>query len=307
MASSNRATVINRLHKELKKQFKAAAPAVERSVLENLIYALCLEDTRQEIADACYARLLEMYFDWNEVRVTTVRELREVFRQSPRAAEAAAHVKDALQSVFESQYSFDLEHLKKQSQGQAVGTLEGLRGSTPFAVAYVTQHSLGGHAIPLGPGTMDVLYIVGVISEKEKDAGQAPGLARAIAKTKGLEFSSLLHQLTAEFVAAPHSPKVRDMLLKIAPDSKQRLPRRGESRSRSDKAGSSQQAATPPEAKKSARKSTASARKKAATGKPAAGPKKAKKKTKSPGTAGKVSRSIVQKKSARQATPRKPR
>jgi hypothetical protein len=136
-------------------------------------------------------------------------------------------VKETLQSIFESQYSFDLEHFRKQNIGKTIGMLQKLRGSSPFSVAYVTQVSLGGHAIPLGKGEIEVMYIIGAINNKERDAGVVPGLDRAVSKSKGQEFSSLLHQLAAELVAAPLSPSVRSILLEIDPECKSRLPKRG--------------------------------------------------------------------------------
>ena len=226
MATSNRATIIVKIHKVLKKHYKPIAPVRERSMLENLLYACCLEDARYEIADECFARLQESYFDWNEVRVTTIRELGEIFRGIPNPTANAANLKNTLQSVFESQYSFEMDHLRKQNLGKAVALLEKYRGTTQFTVAYVTQANLGGHAIPLGKGGIDVMYIVGAINEKEAAAGTVPGLERAIPKSKGLEFSSLLHQLAADLLASPFAPAVRGILLEIDPDCKPRLPKR---------------------------------------------------------------------------------
>ena len=128
--------------------------------------------------------------------------------------------------MFESEYSFDLESLKKQNLGEAVKRLQKLDGATPFIVAYAVQTALGGHSIPVDRGTLGVLYVLGVISEAESASGNLPGMERAIPKSKGQEFGSLLHQLGAEFVANPFSPPLRELLLSIAPDAKDRFPKR---------------------------------------------------------------------------------
>lgn len=52
-------------------------------MLEHLLYACCLENARFEVADEAYARLKELYFDWNEVRVTTVLELARCWSACP--------------------------------------------------------------------------------------------------------------------------------------------------------------------------------------------------------------------------------
>ena len=160
------------------------------------------------------------------MRVTTVKELSEVMALLPEPTAAATHLKSILQTVFESEYSFDLEALKKQNIGQAVKRLQKLEGSTPFIVAYATQMALGGHSIPLDRGALDTLVVLGAATPAEAATGTIPGLERAIPKSKGQEFGSLLHELGADFVSNPFSPPLRELLLSIAPDAKERFPKR---------------------------------------------------------------------------------
>jgi endonuclease-3 len=226
MATPNRSEIIQRTYKVLKKHYKPITCVGDRSLLEHLLYALCLENATHEKADEGFARIQESYFDWNEVRVTTVGELAEQLAGLPNPAAAATHLKQTLQSVFEALYDFSLESLKKQNLGKAAAQLEKHRGTTPFAIAYVTQHALGGHAIPLCQGSLEVLRIVGAISDTEAEKGIAPGLERVIPKNKGVEFGSLLHQLGADLIASPFGPKAKAILLEIAPDCRTRLPKR---------------------------------------------------------------------------------
>lgn len=225
MSASNRSTLIAKSYKVLKKHYAPVAP-VERSVLETLVYAACLENAKYDAADEGFLRIKQVSYDWNEVRVTSVTELSESLPNVPEPKQAAANVKRLLHGVFESIYAFDLEYLKKQNLGKSVKELSKHKGATPFVIGYVTQHALGGHSIPLDRGALDVLYVTGVIDEKEHSQEKAPGLERAIAKAKGFEYASLLHQLAADFVASPFSPKVRGVLLEINPTSKERFPKR---------------------------------------------------------------------------------
>jgi endonuclease-3 len=225
MSTSNRATKLTKTHKILKKHYKPVSTA-ERPVLEHLLYACCLSGDTHEAADEAFAKLQEAYFDWNEVRVTTVSELSEVMGALTNAASAASLLKRTLQSVFETYYSFDLEFLKKENLGKAVKELEKLDGVGPFALAYVTQNGLGGHAIPTCTGALEVLRILGVISDSEAEQNRVPGMERAISKRNGVDFGSMLHQLGVDFDTAPFSPRVRGILLEIAPDAKDRFPKR---------------------------------------------------------------------------------
>ena len=140
--------------------------------------------------------------------------------------DAALRLRRVLQGVFETYYSFDLEPFVKENIGQAVGKLERTDGTTPFIVAYTTQHALGGHAIPVNGGLMESFRIIGTISDTEAAKGDVPGLERAIPKNQGIECGSIFHQLGVLFSKNPYSPAVRKLLLEIAPDCKDRLPKR---------------------------------------------------------------------------------
>ncbi|HEX5033014.1 MAG TPA: hypothetical protein VFW62_00920, partial [bacterium] len=180
MTTINRSAQLAKVHKVLKKHYKPVAPPADRSALEHLLYACCLENARYEAADEAFARLKEMYFDWNEIRVTTVSELAEAMAGIPDAIGAGQRIKKSLQSVFETGYSFDIEALRKQNLGKAEKDLEKIQGASPFVRAYVAQNALSGHSIPVSAGAIEILYAVGVITEQEADKKQVPGLERAI-------------------------------------------------------------------------------------------------------------------------------
>lgn len=225
MATPNRSALLTKMHKVLKKHY-TPVPTPDRPVLEQLLYACCLENARYEQADKAYAAVSTTFFDWNEVRVSTVKELAEVMHMLPDPQAAAARLKRTLQSVFEASYTFELEGFKKQNLGQAQQKLAKYEGVTPFAVAYVTQASLGGHSIPLDQGLLDAFAVLGLVTPHDKATHSVPGLERAIPKNKGIEFSSLAHQLGADMTAGPYSPALHKILLEIAPDAKERLPKR---------------------------------------------------------------------------------
>lgn len=226
MATLNRAALIAKTHKVLKKHYEPIETA-DRPLLEQLLFALCLENSSNAAAERVFAELQKTYFDWNEVRVTTVVELSEIMGPLHDARTQSTNLKRALQSVFESTYSFDIEPFKKKNIGQAIKDLEKMPGITPFAVGFVTQTSLGGHAVPIDKGALESALILGIVSPKEAESGTVPGLERAIPKNKGIEFGSLLHQLGTDLLSKPFSNDVRELFLSIAADAKDRLPKRG--------------------------------------------------------------------------------
>jgi endonuclease-3 len=226
MSSSSRTAQYTKLHKVLKKYYKPVVPDANRSVLEHLLFACCLENAQYEAAEEAYAALVHNFFDWNEVRVSTVRELAEVMGRLPEPPAAASRLKRVLQSVFEANYNFELEELRKMNLGPATEKLAKMKGSTPFSAAYVVQAALGGHAIPADSGTLGVMRVLEILDDDDVRANAMPGVERAIPKPKGFEFGSLLHQLGADYVANPYAPSLHEILLEIDPTMKDRLPKR---------------------------------------------------------------------------------
>jgi endonuclease III len=225
-SSVSRTTQFANLSKVLKKHYKPVAPDAQRTVLEHLVFACCLEDAHYDVAEEAFAALDHTFFDWNEVRVTTISELCEVMASLPDRPAAANRVKRVLQAVFEAIYSFDLEEMRKKNLGPTVKWLSDLDGTTEFVVAYVVQSALGGHSIPVDTGTLRVLRILDLITDEDFSARTVPGLERAVPKSKGVDFGSMLHQLGADFTKNPFSPRVREILLQVNPEIEERLPKR---------------------------------------------------------------------------------
>ncbi len=247
MHSVSRTAVFGKIHKVLKKYYKPVAPPAERTVLEHLLFACALEDANYEAAEEAFAALKHTFYDWNEVRVTSISELSEVMAVLPDPRAAANRIKRVLHSIFEELYCFDLEDKRKKNLGPTVKWLEKMDGTSKFVVAYVVQAALSGHSIPVDSGTMAALGVLDLVTAKETAAGEVSGLERAVSKSKGVEFGSLLHQLGANYLANSFSPQVREILLAIDPDASKRFPQRRQPRPETPPApgGNAQQASAP--------------------------------------------------------------
>ena len=163
---AGRKQLVAKLHKVLKSHYKPVVANTGRSMLEQVLFACCLENSPHDLAEKAFSRLLESYFDLNEIRVTTVAELAETLHELPDPARAALALRRVLQGVFESTYSFSLDHAKKHSIAHGIKTLEHLHGIPPYVVQYVASTALGAHVIPLDLGAFSGLYLAGVIGRR---------------------------------------------------------------------------------------------------------------------------------------------
>jgi endonuclease III len=219
-AIMNKQDLLAKSLKLLEKRFPAPPPAAvaapARPVLEELLYAVCREGSTPEAADAGFARLKGSFFDWNEVRVSTVSEVAEALHGVPDAGAKAQRVVEILQYVFEMYYSFDLADLDKKGLKQAAKQLARFTGATDFAVAWVTQRALGGHALPLDEPTLRVLRRLRVVEGDADDLEAVRAtLEHFVPKAKGPEFTDVFARHAAALCVAgppdcPHCPLNRD-------------------------------------------------------------------------------------------------
>jgi endonuclease-3 len=196
-AITNKQQLLAQAQNALKKRFPlpAGEPAEStRPLLEELIYAICREGSTSADADAGYVRLRKAFIDWNEVRVSTVQEVADVLRPLSGSGTRAKRIIGLLQEVFEDKYSFDLGDLGKKGLKDTARKLRFYKeGVNDYAVAWVIQRSLGGHAIPLDEPTLRVLRRLGVIEEIDPESLEAVRgtIEHVIPKTRGPEFTDL--------------------------------------------------------------------------------------------------------------------
>ena len=228
LTAAQKQKLVDKIHTVLKGHYSPQLPNTTRPLLEQVLFACCLENSHYADAEKAFTNLLENAFDLNEVRVTTVAELADLLVGLPDPARAALSLRRALQGVFESTYNFSLEHAKKHSVSHGVKTLDNLRSLTPFTKVFITSTALGGHGVPLDHGAITVLYLTGMVSFEEYQQVNAPGLDRMVTKKIGRDFSSLLHQFGADLLSSLHGVKSKKILGEISVDIKERMPKRGE-------------------------------------------------------------------------------
>ncbi len=190
-AAPNKQTQLAHLQAALKKKTAAPAEQPERTVLEEVVYAILRDSATSEQADAAFARLKETFFDWNEIRVSSVQEVADAVHGLPGAGDKGERVIKFLQEVFEEIYGFDLGDIAKKGVKQAAKQLARYKsGVNEFVVAWVTQRALGGHAVPLDHPTVRLLQRVAVLDADIDDAEAARGtLEHLIPKASGPDFT----------------------------------------------------------------------------------------------------------------------
>ncbi len=214
-ATMNKQETFTQAVKHLLKKYPAPPPPEPRPVLDELVYALCREGATTPQADAAYQRLKDDFHDWNEIRVSTMAEVTHALRGLPDAGTKAKRIIDFLQELFEVHYAFSLDGMDKKGFKQAAKQLGRYQGVTDFAVAWVIQRSLGGHAVPLDDASMRVLRRLKVIDDNAEEAEAVRAtVEHFISKSESYEFTDAIAELAAH-ICTDAKPECNKCPLKV--------------------------------------------------------------------------------------------
>ena len=197
-AATNKQRLLTLLLNALKKRYEPSEPEA-RPVLEQLLYSVCREGTTRERADRAFVGLRQRFYDWNEIRVSSPREIEAAIADLPNAGLRAQRLLSLLQEVFETTFSFDLESLHKKGLKQAAKQLARYQAANDYSVAWVLQNGLDGHSVPLDEPTLRVLRRLGFIEADQEDPETIrTSLEHLIPKSRAALFGELLSALAEE-------------------------------------------------------------------------------------------------------------
>lgn len=204
--------VCKKLHVLLKKHYPGAAPKSELPILETLLYAVCLEDSVPTQAEQAYARMLNGFHDLNEIRVSSIYELEAVFEGMEDSAWRALRLKNVLQFVFESTYSFDFDGLKRKPTEQAVKMLTKIPHLSSFVRHFAMQSGLGMHVLPIDQRIRNLMVWLGLVEPGSTLDAASDALRSFVRKADAAVFCHLLRMLATDpkyyTVFEPPSPAI---------------------------------------------------------------------------------------------------
>lgn len=224
MAAPSKAQLLTDVHTLLKKHYKLEPRTTRLSVLEAVIYAICHEGTTREQANQALSRFKDEFFDWNEVRVSTIEQIQGVLAGLPEPEARAQRLRRFLRQLFEKTYGFTLDALMKKPLKEAVKSLQEYEAlHSDYVLSCVIRDALGGHAIPIDGPTRRGLERLGIAEPEAESATIRGTLERAVPKNRGAEFCDLMEELTHD-TCVPGVPDCpRCDLRKICPTGQERL------------------------------------------------------------------------------------
>lgn len=224
MAAPSKTQLLNEVLTLLKKRYKLEPRAEKLSVLEAIVYGICHEGTTREQAEQALSRFREQFFDWNEVRVSSIEEIQGVLAGQDQAEERANRLRRFLRQLFDKTYEFALDGLSKKPLKESVKFLSEYEAlGSDYVLATVIQQGLGGHAMPVDQPIRRGLVRLGVVEDEADLHSIRSLLERAVPKNRGSEFVDLVEELTHDTCVEGTPDCPRCELRKICPTGQTRL------------------------------------------------------------------------------------
>ena len=192
MKASEKQAICKNLVTVLKKRYQGSAPNADRPILETILFAVCLENAPPAAAAATYDRLQSEFHDLNEIRVSSITELERVFRGLTDPEWRALRIRSVLHHIFENQYTFDFEDLRRKTHDLAAKQLAKINHLSDFIRTYTLQTALDSHSVPVDDRMCAAAIWLGLADpgSTPKEASQA--LKPALRKNDAPLFCHLL-------------------------------------------------------------------------------------------------------------------
>lgn len=181
----------------LHKDYGKHVPQFSMPVLETMLFAACLENNSWDATEQGYDRLNKMYYDLNEIRVSSVAEIEETLN-SQQGDWSGLRIRSILRFVFETTYTYDYEKLKRLTQESGQKRLKKIDNMSPFIRNFTVQHCLGGYLVPLDEVSTRAAIHLGIVppGSNEEQAGEF--LKQGLKKADTFGFMYALRCLAAD-------------------------------------------------------------------------------------------------------------
>ena len=198
LKASDKQNICRKLVTVLKKRYKGSVPKTSRPTLETILFAACLEDVSAAAADDRYERLTEEFHDLNEIRVSSISELSQIFDGLPEPERRAMRIRNTLQYVFEKHFEFDFEAIRRKTFDAADRQLGKIKGLSPFIRSYSLQAALGSHVVPIDQTMCNAAIWLGLVESNATPKAASEVFKSILRKADAPQFCHLLRQLATD-------------------------------------------------------------------------------------------------------------
>lgn len=152
-----------------------------------------------ESALRSYRNLKTRFVDWNEVRVTSLREIQDVLASGPESLEVSVFIKEFLEFVHRERQRVSLEFLMEENLGEIRSYLKKVRGLDPATVNLVLRVRKDLPVVPLNRAMERVLDRIGLLRNASRREQKERALHERVAPENALAVHHFLLNHSQEY------------------------------------------------------------------------------------------------------------
>ncbi len=208
---TDKAERLERIRRSLRRAYgEMERPPVTHPVEHAVRTVLSEEATREEV-EAAMDRIRDHFVDFNDLRVSRPREIREVLGEAyPRSSHKARVIPRLLDQVFKRHNSMVWDFLEGMGKIEARTFFEQLEEVRPFLAATMARDCVEAHAFPVDRDVGRVLGRLHLVrTDSDSEADMQAFLERAVNSNRAWQLHALLKRLAEEVcvVGEPLCPK----------------------------------------------------------------------------------------------------
>jgi len=225
---TEKAKRLEHIRQRLKRAYGEMARPPLTHPVEHAVWTVLSEEAARSDVDEALERIRDHFIDFNDLRVSRPREIREVLGEDfPRAGYKARVIPRLLDQVFKRHNSMVWDFLERMGKIETREFFERLEEVRPFVAATLARDCAGAHAFPVDRDVGRVLGRLGLVDiETDSEAQMQAFLERAVKSDRAWQLHALLKRL-AEDACLVGEPKCSACpLKKTCPTGEQRAARR---------------------------------------------------------------------------------
>ena len=176
----------------LEKKHKPGYPPDTLSVLEKMLLQYLVFHAPHTNSLKAVRGLKEEFVDWNDVRVSSIREIATVLDEARLDTELAYTVKDILSDVFHHGHGLSLDFLQGEDADRARRFLGRLKSVPDWLSMYLLTLLDVDATVPLDPHTSRICQRLGLFGRKSSMQTRRSTLRSIVSEGDALRFHHLL-------------------------------------------------------------------------------------------------------------------
>jgi len=191
---------LERIRLALRRRYGDEPRAPVTHPVEHAVRTILAEEATSDAVEKAVERLRRHFIDWNDLRVSRPREIREVLGATfPRGGYKARVIPRLLDQVFKQHNSMVWDFLETMGKVETRGYFEKLEEVRPFVAATIARDCIGAHAFPVDNDVARVLGRLAIVDPAAQPEADMQGLLeRAVKSNRAFELHRLIKHLAEQ-------------------------------------------------------------------------------------------------------------